>query len=172
MILLEISIVFELIERSTCPGIGNKTWFFPSYGKNVGFQVIPFYTAIDANNGDTTEIIGQLSLHEQRKLIPNEKMIIFIFHRLLESISMGGGVSVPEPKRLFELGVPFRDSSLVQNSPETSVSERARSQLFRTPKNFENGSQTKKLRGIMCLTLMFKSDRLFLLSIKGGCTQY
>ena len=42
-------------------------------GKNVGFQVIPLDTSIIANNEDTTEIIGQLSLHEQRKHIPNDK---------------------------------------------------------------------------------------------------
>ena len=62
--------------------------------KNVGFQVLRhFYldTSIIANNGDTAEIIGQLSLHEQRKHIPNDKWVISIFHRLLESISMGGG---------------------------------------------------------------------------------
>ena len=43
--------------------------------------------------------------------------------------------------------------------------ERAESQLFRTLKNFEIGSLTKKLRTIMYLTLMMENDRLLSLGI-------
>ena len=90
-----------------------------------------------------------------------------LFESLGARFRLGERVQVPVAKRLFQLWWDFWKLYVCGKSPESSVSERARSQLFRTSKKFKIGSLPQKLRAIMYLTLMMENDRLLSLG-----TQY